>query len=140
MAIIGVGESNGKENRVTEAIDDALNMPLLDVNIDGAKGALIHVCGGNDMTLSEANSVARKIYEKMDVNNSMVIWGARVSDEFNGYLRVMLLITGISSPQIFGNNSDNIPIYDPNLSKTQVGLNSAKLSDDIFDIRELSFD
>ena len=140
VAIIGVGESNGQENRVMEAIEDALNMPLLDVNINGAKGALIHVCGGNDMTLAEANSVARKIYEKMDVTDSMVIWGARVSDEFNGYLRVMLLITGISSPQIFGKSSENLAICDSNPSNTQINLNSTKLSDDIFDIRELSFE
>jgi len=140
VAIVGVGESNGKEKRVDEAIDDALNMPLLDVNIDGAKGALIHVCGGNDMTLAEANSVAKKIYEKMDVNNSMVIWGARVSDEFNGYLRVMLLITGITSPQIFGSNSGDFSILESGTSKTNCGLNQAKLSDDLFDIQEISFD
>ncbi len=140
VAIVGVGESNGKENRVDEAIEDALNLPLLDVSIDGAKGALIHVCGGNDMTLAEANSVARRIYEKMDVNDSMVIWGARVSDEFNGYLRVMLLITGISSPQIFGINSENVSNFDSNLPGNKTGLNPTKLSDDIFDIREITFD
>ncbi|MFX1277666.1 MAG: cell division protein FtsZ, partial [Promethearchaeota archaeon] len=140
VAIVGVGESNGKENRVNEAIDDALNLPLLDVSIEGAKGALIHVCGGNDMTLAEANSVAQKIYEKMDVNNSMVIWGARVSDEFNGYLRVMLLITGISSPQIFGHSAENFSINNSNMSRTKGEFNQSKLSDDIFDIREIAFD
>ena len=132
VAIVGVGESNGKEHRVEEAINDALNLPLLDVNIDGAKGALIHVCGGNDMTLAEANSVAQKIYGKMDVNNSMVIWGARVSDEFNGYLRVMLLITGIQSPQIFGNNQGTQSDLNQNYRPSKVGL-----SDDIFGIGEI---
>ncbi|MFX1393333.1 MAG: cell division protein FtsZ [Promethearchaeota archaeon] len=140
VAIVGVGESNGKENRVDEAIDDALNLPLLDVSIEGAKGALIHVCGGNDMTLAEANSVAQRIYEKMDVNNSMVIWGARVSDEFNGYLRVMLLITGISSPQIFGNTIEKFTISNSNMSRSKGEFNQSKLSDDIFDIREIAFD
>ncbi|MFX0188965.1 MAG: cell division protein FtsZ [Candidatus Hodarchaeota archaeon] len=140
VAIVGVGESNGKENRVDEAITDALNLPLLDVSIEGAKGALIHVCGGNDMTLAEANSVAQRIYEKMDVTNSMVIWGARVSDEFNGYIRVMLLITGISSPQIFGNSSENLSLYNSDLPSAKVGPNSSKLSDDIFDISEIAFE
>lgn len=136
VAIVGVGESNGKENRVEEAINDALNLPLLDVSINGAKGALIHVCGGNDMTLAEANSVAQKIYDKMDINDSMVIWGARVSDEFNGYLRVMLLITGITSPQIFGKSfsNDNLT-YDKRIGKSKVGL-----GDDIFNIGEIAFD
>ena len=136
VAIVGVGESNGKENRVEEAISDALNLPLLDVTIDGAKGALIHVCGGNDMTLAEANSVAQKIYDKMDLNDSMVIWGARVSDEFNGYLRVMLLITGITSPQIFGKSSLNNPLsYESKVAKSKIGL-----SDDIFNIGEITFE
>ena len=140
VAIVGVGESNGKENRVDEAITDALNLPLLDVTIEGAKGALIHVCGGNDMTLAEANSVAQRIYEKMDVTNSMVIWGARVSDEFNGYIRVMLLITGISSPQIFGKSSEKFSLYGSDLPSAKVGIDSSKLSDDIFDIREIAFE
>ncbi len=135
VAIVGVGESNGKDNRVEEAINDALNLPLLDVDINGAKGALIHVCGGNDMTLAEANSVAKKIYEKMDVNDSMVIWGARVSEEFSGYLRVMLLITGIKSPQIFSNSSRTQPEFNHNYRRSKVGL-----SDDIFNIGEISFD
>ena len=136
VAIVGVGESNGKEHRVEEAISDALNLPLLDVTIDGAKGALIHVCGGNDMTLAEANSVAQKIYDKMDINGSMVIWGARVSDEFNGYLRVMLLITGITSPQIFGKSPSDDPLsYESKLAKSKVGL-----GDDIFNIGEITFE
>ncbi|MFX0057269.1 MAG: cell division protein FtsZ [Candidatus Hodarchaeota archaeon] len=136
VAIVGVGESGGKENRVDEAIEDALNSPLLDVKIDGAKGALIHITGGNDMTLAEANSVAKKISEKMDVNDSMVIWGARVNDEFDGYLRVMLLITGIKSPQIFGQETSNIPSLQPKqLTKQKLGL-----SDDIFNIGEITFD
>jgi len=140
VAIVGVGESNGKENRVKEAIDDALNLPLLDVDIEGAKGALIHVCGGNDMTLAEANSVAKRIYEKMDMNNSMVIWGARVSDEFNGYLRVMLLITGIQSPQIFGNNPENPLGMNPNFSDQRYNKPKINLSDEIFNIEEITFE
>ena len=138
VAMVGVGESSGKENRVDEAIDDALNSPLLDVSINGAKGALIHVCGGNDMTLAEANSVAKKISEKMDVNvdDAMVIWGARVSDEFDGYLRVMLLITGIKSPQIFGNGySQTRAGFNIEIPRSKVGL-----SDDIFNISEITFE
>jgi len=136
VAIVGVGESNGDENRVDDAINDALNSPLLDVSIEGAKGALIHICGGNDMTLAEANLVAKKISEKMDVNDSMVIWGARVSDEFDGFLRVMLLITGIKSPQIFGNCfSMNQPSYKSKFKKSKLGL-----SNDIFNIGEIAFD
>ena len=74
----------------------------------------------------------------MDVNNAMVIWGARVNDEFEGYLRVMLLITGIKSPQIFGQNISSIPSFSNNdIAKN---LNESKLSNDILNIKELSFD
>lgn len=136
VAIVGVGESNSKEDRVEEAIQDALASPLLDVNIDGAKGALIHVCGGNDMTLAEANSIAKKISDKMDVKNSMVIWGARVSDEFDGFLRVMLLITGIKSPQIFGKEG-----ADQSSTYSRILKPKMTFTDDIFsDIREIMFD
>lgn len=138
VAIVGVGESGDKNNRVEDAIEDALHSPLLDVSIDGAKGALIHICGGNDMTLAEANSVAKKISEKMDVNNAMVIWGARVNDEFEGYLRVMLLITGIKSPQIFGKNISSMPSFKNNMLTEN--LSESKLSNDILNIKELSFD
>jgi len=88
------------------------------------------------MTLAEANSVAKKISEKMDVNNAMVIWGARVNDEFDGYLRVMLLITGIKSPQIFGKDISPVQSFgNKNISKQKLGL-----SDDILNIGELAFD
>jgi len=134
VAIVGIGESNGNGNRVEEAISDALNTPLLDVSINGAKGALIHVCGGNDMTLAEANSVASNIYEKMDMTDSMVIWGARVSEEFDGFLRVMLLITGIQSPQIFGNEfSLDKPSFSGEIAQQKLGLSS-----DYFNLKEIT--
>ena len=137
VAMVGVGESSGKENRVAEAIEDALHSPLLDVTVDGASGALIHVCGGNDMTLAEANSVAEIISEKIDVNvnDALVIWGARVSEEFDGYLRIMLLITGIKSPQIFGSGYSQSQKTCPEPS-----INIKRFSNDIFDIKEIAFD
>jgi len=136
VTIVGVGESNGNEHRVDEAISDALNSPLLDVDIEGAKGALIHICGGNDMTLAEANSVAAKISEKMDVRDSKVIWGARVSEEFDGILRVMLLITGIKSPQIFGKEDPHSQTEfdeEPDFKKEKIDL-----SNDLFNINEIN--
>lgn len=140
VTIVGVGESSGNEHRVDKAISDALNSPLLDVDIQGAKGALIHICGGNDMTLAEANSVASKISKKMDVRDSKVIWGARVSDEFDGILRVMLLITGIKSPQIFGKEeTDPEPDFEadfeeePDFKKEKIDL-----SNDLFNINEIN--
>ncbi len=137
VAIVGIGESGDSNgNRVEEAINDALSSPLLELDITGAKGALIHVTGGNDMTLTEANEVSRIVSRRMD-KKAMVIWGARVDPNLNGYLRVMLLITGIRSPQIFGSSISNEE-YFKERNPLLRNLPKPKLSDDLFNLSEIS--
>lgn len=137
VAIIGIGESNGiKENRVEEAIDDALNSPLLDLDISGATGALIHVTGGKDMTLTEANQVSKVVTKKMD-DNSTVIWGARVDPNMNGYIRVMLLITGIKSPQIMGQGENRSLHGHVRRNPLLHRIPEPRLSDQFFDLPEI---
>ncbi len=104
VALIGVGESDS-ENRAVEAVDKAVNNPLLDVDISGATGALINVAGGSDMTLEEARKVVEVISEKLD-EDARMIWGAQISDDLEGTIRVMLIVTGVHSPQIIGGRSD----------------------------------
>jgi cell division protein FtsZ len=100
VAVVGVGESDAP-NRAEEAVRNALRTPLLDVDYAGATGALIHVTGDNQMTIEEANRVGEIVTEMMDAN-ATVIWGARVNPEQDGKLKVMLVMTGINSPQILG--------------------------------------
>lgn len=100
VALIGVGESD-TENRATEALQKALENPLLDVEVSGANGALINVVGGNDMTLDEARRVVETISNKLD-EDARVIWGAQVHEDMQNTLRVMLIVTGVKSSQIFG--------------------------------------
>jgi cell division protein FtsZ len=100
VAAIGVGASD-TENRVEEAVKGALSNPLLDINYDGATGALIHVTGGPDMTLDEVNRIGELVTESLD-DDANVIWGARVSDAMKGKLTVMTIITGVKSPWIIG--------------------------------------
>ncbi|MFH0869077.1 MAG: cell division protein FtsZ [archaeon] len=100
MAMIGVGESD-TENRATEAVEKAITNPLLDVDIAGAKGALINVCGGPNMTLDEAKKVVEAVSSKLDVNAN-IIWGAQLSPDLQNTIRAMLVVTGVTSPQIFG--------------------------------------
>jgi len=100
MAMIGVGESD-TENRATEAVEKAITNPLLDVDISGAKGALINVCGGPNMTLDEAKKVVEAVSSKLDVNAN-IIWGAQLSPDLQNTIRAMLVVTGVTSPQIFG--------------------------------------
>ncbi|NIA04290.1 MAG: cell division protein FtsZ [Nitrospiraceae bacterium] len=100
VSVIGVGYSDTK-NRVEEAVNAALSHPLLDVSYEGATGALIHVSGGPDLTLEEANRVNELITQSLD-SEANVIWGARISDDMKGKLLVMTIITGVESPWILG--------------------------------------
>jgi len=100
VALIGVGESDS-ENRATEAVEKAVNNPLLDVDIAGASGALINVAGSKDLTLNEARRVVESISELLS-DDARIIWGAQIYEDLGNSLRVMLIVTGVKSPQIFG--------------------------------------
>ncbi len=100
VAMIGVGESD-TENRAIEAVEKAINNPLLDVDISGATGALINVIGGSSMTLDESREVVETISARLDPD-AKIIWGAQVSPDLHDTIRAMLVVTGVQSPQIFG--------------------------------------
>lgn len=100
VALIGVGESDS-ENRAIEAVEKAINNPLLDVDISGASGALINICGGPDMTLEEARRIVETISDKLDPD-AKIIWGAQISEDLENTIRTLLIVTGVRSTQIFG--------------------------------------
>lgn len=100
VSVVGVGESDS-EHRVEEAVKRALSNPLLDVSYEGATGALIHITGGNDLTLDEVSRVGEMITEALDPDAN-VIWGARITNDMSGKLRVMTIVTGVNSPYILG--------------------------------------
>ncbi len=100
VAIIGVGSSD-TANRVDEAVHGALSNPLLDVDYNGATGALIHIEGGPDLTLEEVSRAGELVTETLD-EDANVIWGARISDTMKGKVTIMTIITGVKSPWILG--------------------------------------
>ncbi len=100
VAAIGVGSSDTK-NRVEEAVNGALSNPLLDINYEGATGALIHLIGGPDMTLEEINRAGELVTKSLD-EDANVIWGARVAEDMMGKVTIMTIITGVHSPWILG--------------------------------------
>ncbi|MFQ3275538.1 MAG: cell division protein FtsZ [Candidatus Nanohaloarchaea archaeon] len=100
VAVVGYGESDTK-NKGEEAIHEALSNPLLDVEFEGANGALLHVAGGDDLTLNEINDVGQKVKHHLD-SHAQVIWGARVKEELQGKLQVISIITGVESPYVLG--------------------------------------
>jgi len=97
MAVVGVGESSAP-NRAEEALRNALRTPLLDVDYAGATGALINVTGDNRMTVQEVNRIGEILTEIMH-GNAHVLCGARVNPDFEGKLKVTLVMTGVDPPQ-----------------------------------------
>ncbi|MGC8662629.1 MAG: cell division protein FtsZ [Candidatus Micrarchaeia archaeon] len=95
MAVINIGSGSGTD-RVEKAISSTLQHPLLDVDIDGAKGALIHVVGGGNLTISEATRIGEGVTQGLSPNAN-VIFGARMHPEFNDQIRVMSVITGVKA-------------------------------------------
>ncbi|MBU0498088.1 MAG: cell division protein FtsZ [Candidatus Thermoplasmatota archaeon] len=100
VAMIGLGEAEG-ENKAINAVSEALNSPLLEVDISEATGALVNVTGGDDMTISEAEKVVEEIYGKIDPN-ARIIWGTTIEPGLKRTIRAMLVITGVKSKQILG--------------------------------------
>lgn len=100
VAMIGLGEAEG-ENKAVNAVVEALNSPLLEVDITEATGALVNVTGGEDMTISEAERVVEEIYSRVDPN-ARIIWGTTIDPSLKRNIRAMLVITGVKSKQILG--------------------------------------
>ncbi len=92
MAMIGMGESDS-ENRAIEAVEKALANPLLDLDVDGAIGALINVSGGADMTMRDAQDVVEAVSSRLS-EDAKIIWGAMVEPDMGDTMRVMLIVTG----------------------------------------------
>jgi cell division protein FtsZ len=100
VAVMLVGETQDK-NKTQEVVKDAMNHPLLDVDYRGASGGLVHITGGPDLTLKEAEGIADHITERLDPGAN-VIWGARIQENYKGKVRVMAIMTGVQSAQVLG--------------------------------------
>ncbi len=100
LAVMLVGEAKGQD-KAKEVVRAALNHPLLDVDTTGATGCLLHITGGPDMSLHEAEQVASSLTYELD-SHANVIWGARVRKDYEGKVRCLAIMTGIKSAQIMG--------------------------------------
>ncbi len=100
LAMIGMGESDS-ENRAVESVEKSLNNPLLDVDIEGATGALVNVSGGLDITIKECQEIVEGVAGKISPD-AKIIWGAQVDKAMGDTIRSMLIVTGVKSSQIYG--------------------------------------
>ncbi|MEM3086571.1 MAG: cell division protein FtsZ [Halobacteria archaeon] len=103
VAVMLWGETTPQDNRdkSKNVVRNALNHPLLDVDYRGATGCLLHITGGPDLTLKEAEEVAELLTYELD-SHANVIWGARINPNYEGRVRLMAIMTGVQSPQILG--------------------------------------
>ena len=111
-AMMGTGEAEG-ESRATEAAEAAINNPLLDnASIEGARGVLINVTGGTDVTLHEVDKAASRICEQVD-DEATIIFGTSLDQKMDGYMRVAVIATGIDSDEVrapIPDSDDNIHV------------------------------
>jgi cell division protein FtsZ len=107
VALIGLGQSDS-ENRAEDAVNEALNSPLLKVDVRNAHGALVNVTGGPDMTISEAQKVAEIVQASIS-STARIIWGATVDPTMSGTMRCMVVLTGVTSPQLFNKDLPPAP-------------------------------
>lgn len=91
-ALMGIGRASG-DNRAVEAAQQAVDSPLLEVSIDGARGVLFNVIGGHDMSMHEINTVAETITTSAD-KDANIIFGATINPELEGELIVTVVATG----------------------------------------------
>ena len=95
-AMMGTGEAEG-ENRAIQAAEKAIANPLLDeISLEGAKGVLINITGGYDLTLFELDEAANKIREKVDPDANIIV-GSTLDTSMEGQMRVSVVATGIDA-------------------------------------------
>ena len=104
VSLIGIGESDSND-RAKEAVERAINNPLLDVDITKASGALVNIIGGNDMSLEEYKQVMEILGQKI-APNAKIISGAQISADMEKSIKVLLIVTGVQSSQILGSSTD----------------------------------
>ena len=104
-AMMGTGEAEG-EDRAVQASEKAIANPLLDeISLRGAKGVLINITGGYDLTLFELDEAANRIREEVDPNANIIV-GSTLDTELEGKMRVSVVATGIEAEEILYSSND----------------------------------
>jgi cell division protein FtsZ len=97
-ALMGIGYSSNGENRAREAAERALNSPLIDTEIGGARGILLSIAGGEDLSLIEVNEAA-EVIRQAATDDTQIIFGATVDESLAGQVWVTVIATGLGAPR-----------------------------------------
>jgi cell division protein FtsZ len=100
VSVVGVGESDS-QNRALEAVQRAIDNPLLDVRLENIKGALINIIGGSDLSMEEARQIIEFVSSRLG-ENANLIWGAQISEDMKGAVKVLIIATGVDSKYVSG--------------------------------------
>jgi cell division protein FtsZ len=93
-ALMGIGFSSGTENRAREAAERALRSPLIETELHGARGILLSIAGGDDLTLLEVNEAAEAI-KQTATDDTQIIFGATIDERLTGQIWVTVIATGL---------------------------------------------
>ncbi len=106
-ALMGIGQASG-DDRAVEAVRQAMESPLLDLSIRGARGVLINFTGGKDIGMPEISEATKMIHDAVDPEAN-IIWGIALDESMTGELRVTLLATGFNEDQKSGRSAFSGP-------------------------------
>ena len=105
-ALMGIGRASG-EDRAVKAAQQAIESPLLEVSIDGARGVLFNVIGGNDMTMHEINTAAETITNAAD-GDANIIFGATISPDLGEEIIITVVATGFDDSYFTNRKADTV--------------------------------
>ncbi|NOZ60423.1 MAG: cell division protein FtsZ [Calditrichaeota bacterium] len=121
-AMIGIGESDA-ENRVEDSVRLAISNPLLDIDITGAKSALLHIEGDDSLTISDARNIMVAISRKLDPN-AKIVWGASINPDIKNKIKVLIIATGLD-PSAQNKRKAQISVSVPKAAKSPTEILNA---------------
>ena len=130
MAMIGMGESDTGD-RALESVHEALNSPLLDLDISDAKGALINISGSSDLTLHESEKIVQIVADKLDPEAN-IIWGAQIDDSLQNTIRTTIVVSGVRSHYLYTDRFERMEV-------SEINSNSVMDSDPLEDFIDGTF-
>ena len=141
IAMLGFGEANGDE-KAKSATSQALNSPLLEKSIEGARKILINITAGPDIGLQEMDEVARTIGEKAGHNEANILWGYIMEPELEGTISVSLVATDFQEEFLTrGNtNSKAIRFAPPKNEKMETQKKNEEHNEVIQQVEEENYD
>ncbi len=104
LAHMGIGRSKG-ENRVIDAVQKAISSPLLETSIEGARGVILNVTGGKDLTLRQVADAAKQVQDVIDPS-AEVIFGANINEKLQEEIIITLIATGFDSPAVLDEETE----------------------------------